>query len=57
MPRKRGERIAMISVHLPQGDLEALDQLVKAGVFPSRAEALREAIRLLLEKYVKIPVR
>lgn len=51
MPRKRGERMVMISVHLPQSDLEALDKLVEAGVFPNRAEALREAIRLLLLKY------
>jgi Arc/MetJ-type ribon-helix-helix transcriptional regulator len=40
----------IISVQLPQGLINAMDQLVKKGVYPSRSEIIREAIRELLKK-------
>jgi len=49
MPKtKSKERMALISVHLPKQMLEELDELVSQGVFPSRSEAIRIAIRDLL---------
>jgi len=40
----------LISVHLPKRALEELDELVRQGIFPSRSEAIRIAIRDLLYK-------
>jgi len=49
MPKtKAKEKMILISVHVPKQMLEELDELVKKGVFPSRSEAIRIAIRDLL---------
>jgi len=49
MPKtKSKEKMVLISVHLPKQMLEELDDLVKKGVFPSRSEAIRIAIRDLM---------
>jgi Arc/MetJ-type ribon-helix-helix transcriptional regulator len=39
-----------VSVHLPGAAAEALEGLVRAGLFPSRSEALRAAVRELLKE-------
>jgi len=54
-PTKSGERMVLISVHLPKQMLEELDEFVRQGVFPSRSEAIRVAIWELLyrEKSLK----
>ena len=39
-----------VSAHLPDECVERLDELVRAGLFPSRSEALRAAVRELLKK-------
>ncbi|USS41362.1 ribbon-helix-helix domain-containing protein [Thermococcus aggregans] len=43
-------KMRIISVQLPQGLINALDVLVKRGVYPNRSEAIREAIRELIKK-------
>ena len=43
-------RMRIISVQIPQGLINAMDQLVKKGVYPNRSEIIREAIRELLKK-------
>ncbi|MFP3044956.1 MAG: ribbon-helix-helix domain-containing protein [Thermocladium sp.] len=49
MPKtKSKEKMVLISVHLPKQILEELDELVKKGIFPSRSEAIRIAIRDLM---------
>ena len=48
MPRKIGEGMVLISVHLPRQMVEELNELVRRGAFPSRSEAIRAAIRDLL---------
>jgi Arc/MetJ-type ribon-helix-helix transcriptional regulator len=48
MPKKIGEDMVLISVHLPRQMVEELNELVKRGAFPSRSEAIRVAIRDLL---------
>jgi len=45
-----GKNTVLISVHLPRQMVEELNELVKKGVFPSRSEAIRVAIRDLLLK-------
>lgn len=49
MPKSKAkEKMVLISVHVPKQMLEELDELVKRGIFPSRSEAIRIAIRDLL---------
>ena len=43
-----------VAVCLPEAQVEALNMLVKLGVFRSRSEAVREAIRRLIEAYREI---
>lgn len=38
----------LITLYVPEPYLEALDRLVKAGLYPNRAEAIRMAIRDLI---------
>lgn len=45
------EKMILVSFHLPQSYLEALDELLKAGAYPSRSEAIRPALRELLARY------
>jgi len=54
MPKtKAKEKMVLISVHVPKQMLEELDELVKKGIFPSRSEAIRIAIRDLIAKEVE----
>ena len=49
MPRPvSGRKMMLISVHIPAQMLQELDDLVKTGVYPSRSEAIRVAIRDLI---------
>ena len=43
--------MVLISVHLPQKMLQQIEELVRQGLFPSRSEAIRSAIRELLLKH------
>jgi Arc/MetJ-type ribon-helix-helix transcriptional regulator len=38
-------RMKPISVHIPEVVLEGIDRLVEAGIYPSRSEAIRAAVR------------
>jgi len=38
----------MITLHLPESYIQALDRLVKEKYYPNRAEAIRVAVRDLL---------
>jgi len=48
---RTGKRMNLITVHLPEQQVYALDELVKARIFPSRSEAIRAAIRDLVDRY------
>jgi Arc/MetJ-type ribon-helix-helix transcriptional regulator len=51
MPRRKGTNtMVLVSMHIQKQALEEIDELVKQGVFPSRSEAIRYAIRKLLAK-------
>jgi Arc/MetJ-type ribon-helix-helix transcriptional regulator len=47
--KEKREKMELISFHLPKPLLDIIDNLVRQGVYPSRSEAIRDAIRLLLE--------
>jgi len=40
--------LKLITLHLPEPYIEALDNLVKEKYYPNRAEAIRTAVRDLL---------
>ncbi|WP_167827678.1 ribbon-helix-helix domain-containing protein [Pyrobaculum islandicum] len=48
---KEREKMILISFHVPQSYVEILDELVKMGFYPSRSEAIRAALRELLNRY------
>jgi len=55
MPKhKPVSNMVVATVHLPREYIEALDQLVKEGMFPSRAEAIRWAVRNMLKDEYKL---
>ncbi len=57
MPRRKGTNtMVLVSMHIQKQALEEIDELVKQGIFPSRSEAIRYAIRKLLAKELKRPI-
>jgi antitoxin ParD1/3/4 len=48
---RRKEKMVLISFHIPKSYVEMLDELVRQGVYPSRSEAIRAALRELVNKY------
>jgi len=46
----RKENMILITVHVPKAYIERLNILVEKGLFPSRSEAIRVAIRELIAK-------
>jgi len=49
--KEKREKMVLISVHIPKPLLDIIDDLVRQGVYPSRSEAIRDAIRLLLQHF------
>ncbi len=43
----------LITQHVPQPDLDAIDALVKAGLYPNRAEFIRLAIKQVLKEEMR----
>ncbi|MHC1628838.1 MAG: ribbon-helix-helix domain-containing protein [Candidatus Nezhaarchaeales archaeon] len=46
----------IITVKIPDAYLRDLDELVKTGLYPSRSEAIRTAVRELLRKELHKPI-
>lgn len=44
----------LITLYVPIGQLKALDKLVEDGFYPTRCEAIRTAIRDLLNEELKV---
>ena len=42
---KRCVEMKVVTVHLPEPYLEAIDELVRKKLYPNRAEAIRMAVR------------
>jgi len=50
MPKSiNNEKMEMVSIHIPKQMLEQLDQMVKLGIYPSRSEVIRAAVREFLK--------
>ena len=45
------EKAVITTVTLPKSLVMKIDRLVTKGVFPSRADAIRYAVEMLLKKY------
>ncbi|MEM1519441.1 MAG: ribbon-helix-helix domain-containing protein [Pyrobaculum sp.] len=45
------EKMVLISFHVPRSYVENIDELVRLGHYPNRSEAIRAAIRELLDRY------
>lgn len=48
-------RARVVSVKLPERLIDGIDQLVKGGLYTSRSDAIRTAVRDLLTKELSIP--
>jgi len=44
----RKSHLRLVSIHLPESYVYGLDELVDKGLYPSRSEAIRVAVRDLL---------
>lgn len=49
--KKRKSKMKQISLMVPEKDLENIEFLIKNGMYPNRAEAIRLAIKDLLSKH------
>ena len=43
------KKMKLITVHIPEAYLNAIDQLISSDAYPNRSEAIRVAIRDLLK--------
>jgi Arc/MetJ-type ribon-helix-helix transcriptional regulator len=46
----------VVTVHLPEAYLEAIDELVKKKLYPNRAEVIRMAVRDLIRREAKLGI-
>jgi Arc/MetJ-type ribon-helix-helix transcriptional regulator len=53
MLTRRRERMKLITLYLPEPYIKALDHLVNERFYPNRAEAIRVAIRDLINDEVE----
>ena len=49
---KKNNKMILITVHLTEQQVKLLDKLVEMRVFPNRSEAIREAVRRLIDFYL-----
>ncbi|ASJ02326.1 transcriptional regulator [Thermococcus profundus] len=47
-------KMRIISVQVPQSFINAMDQLVRRGIYPSRSEIIRTALREFLKREMNI---
>jgi Arc/MetJ-type ribon-helix-helix transcriptional regulator len=48
--------LRLVTVKLPEAQIEGLDKLVRMGMYPSRSAAIRASIRDMLKKELWKPV-
>jgi len=54
-PHLKGELMKLVTVLIPETDLELIYALVKENRYPSRSSAIRAGIREILRKEHKFP--
>ncbi|HDO20745.1 MAG TPA: ribbon-helix-helix protein, CopG family [Candidatus Bathyarchaeota archaeon] len=47
-----GERLKIVSIRLPEVYIELIDELIRLGIYPSRSEIIRVALREFLSKEI-----
>ncbi len=47
-------KMRIISVQMPQNLINAMDQLVKRGIYPNRSEIIRAALRDFLKRELQM---
>jgi len=52
MPKKKYGSMATVCVNMPKELLEAVDEMIDAGLFPNRSEVVRAAVRELAARYI-----
>ncbi|AJC71083.1 MAG: type II toxin-antitoxin system ParD family antitoxin [Thermococcus sp.] len=50
-------KMRIISVQVPQSYVNAMDQLVKRGLYPNRSEVIRAALREFLKKEMNTEIQ
>jgi antitoxin ParD1/3/4 len=45
-----GNNMKLVTVKLPEALIEGLDELIRAGMYPSRSAAIRASVRDMLKK-------
>jgi len=48
------EKLKIITVKIPEIYIELIDELVRLGIYPSRSEAIRVAIRDFLRREISM---
>jgi Arc/MetJ-type ribon-helix-helix transcriptional regulator len=46
----------VVTVHLPEAYLEAIDELVRKRLYPNRAEVIRMAVRDLIRREARLGI-
>jgi Arc/MetJ-type ribon-helix-helix transcriptional regulator len=46
----------VVTVHLPEAYLDAIDELVRKKLYPNRAEVIRMAVRDLIRREAKLGI-
>ena len=46
----------VVTVHLPEAYLDAIDELVRRKMYPNRAEAIRMAVRDFIRREAKLGI-
>ncbi len=50
-------KMRIISVQVPQSYVNAMDQLVRRGLYPNRSEVIRAALREFLKKEMNTEIQ
>jgi len=48
-----GKRMTVVTFHIPEPWLQAIDQIIRRGAFPNRAEFIRAAVREYIWEWMK----
>ena len=49
--KRKKDPMILITIHLTREQIESLDRLVEAKIFPNRSEAIRTAVIELIDRY------
>ena len=50
---KKKQKMTVITFHIPEAWLEAIDQIIRKRIFPNRAEFIRAAVREYIMEWME----